>query len=349
MGSRKKTRPIKVGPLTIGGDSGISIQTMWKKPVHSISPGLIDEIQHLKALGCDIIRFAVPDLQSAETIGKLCSRLSIPAVADIHFDYRIALSCMDYPFSKIRINPGNIGAEWKVREVAAKAKDKQVPIRIGVNSGSLPLSLSGKEGAAEAMVKAAESEIEILESLAFSDIIISLKSSDIETTVQANQLFSAEFDYPLHIGITEAGPLITGIVKNSIGIARLLQSGIGDTIRVSLSSHPADEIIAGRDILIAENIYERGLRIISCPTCGRTTFDVQKFFKDNRDFLYSFQKKATVAVMGCPVNGPGEAKEADIGVTGSGNAVILFRHGIQIARVSYDDAVKRFREELENL
>jgi len=349
VGKRKKTRPVKVGPLTIGGESGISIQTMWKKPIRAVTNGLIDELEYLRTLGCDIIRFAVPDLKSAELIGEICKRNPIPVVADIHFDYRVALSCLDFPFAKIRINPGNIGERWKVREVASKAQDKGIPLRIGVNGGSLPENLAAENNPAEAMVKAAEMEMEILESVNFSDIIVSLKSSDIETTVNANQLFSSKYDLPLHLGITEAGPQITGIVKNALGISRLLSEGIGDTIRVSLSASSEDEIIAGREILIAENRYERGLNIISCPTCGRTTFDVQKFLKENRELLYSFPKRATVAVMGCPVNGPGEAKEADIGITGSGSSVILFRRGVQIARGSYEETVRRFREELDKL
>lgn len=349
MDTRKKTRPIKVGSLLIGGDNRIPIQTMWKKPVRTVTPDLLNEIQHLQTLGCDIIRFAVPDLMAAKIIGALCSKITIPAVADIHFDYRIAISCLDYGFAKIRVNPGNIGASWKVREVAEKAKDKGVPIRIGVNGGSLPAGFSHEKDQAKAMVAAAELEVEMFESMGFSDIIVSLKSSDIDTTVRANQMFSEDYDYPLHIGITEAGPLITGVVRNSIGISRMLRNGIGDTIRVSLSASPEDEIITGRDLLIAENKYEKGLRIISCPTCGRTTFDVQEFLRENREYLYSMQKKATVAIMGCTVNGPGEAGDADIGITGSGNSVIIFKHGEEIARLPRDEAVIRFREELDKL
>ncbi len=320
---------------------------MWKRPLDVVNEELAAEVGELRGLGCDILRFAVPDETSAGLLGELAGRVAMPLVADIHFDYRIALRCLDFPIAKIRINPGNIGAEWKVREVVAKAKDRGVPIRIGVNGGSLPAKLRGEADRARAMLKAAEEEIEILESLDFRQVIVSMKSSDIESTVEANFLFAERFSYPLHLGVTEAGPLIPGIVKSTLAFARLLERGIGSTVRVSLSDSPASEVIAGKEILASLGLRSKGVNIVSCPRCGRSTFDVHAFLRKAEGWLHSLNRDITVAVMGCAVNGPGEASHADVGITGSGNAVIIFRGGKVVRRVSEDEAFDAFREEVE--
>jgi len=346
---RKTTKKIAVGKVSIGGDAPVSVQSMWKSPYKGDDDIILKSLNEYRDIGCDIIRFAVPSLETARGIGSLCGRTGIPIVADIHFDYKIALECLDYPFAKIRINPGNIGSEWKVREVAGKAADKNIPIRIGVNGGSLPEKFRTMGDVADAMVQSAAEEIAVLEKMQFDSIIVSLKSSDIETTVRANRLFAEQFSYPLHIGITEAGPGITGIVQNSIGISRLLRGGIGNTLRVSLSGSVKDEIIAGREILCAENMYDRGLRIISCPQCGRSTFDVRGFLESMGSYLYTVKKNKTIAVMGCPVNGLEEARHADLGITGFGNTAVIFKYGKELRKISMDESRKVFLKELDKL
>ncbi len=344
-----KTRLVHVGSVSIGGGSPVSVQSMWKRPLEEFSEALVAEVNGLAALGCDILRFAVPDMNSAELLGELAGRVSIPLVADIHFDYRLALRCLDFPVAKIRINPGNIGAKWKVEEVVRKALDRGVPLRVGVNYGSLPKHLQGEKDAAVAMVKAAVEEIEVLESLSFRDVIISMKSSDTESTVKANRMFAEKYDYPLHIGITEAGPLIPGIVRSTLAFSDLLREGIGDTVRVSLSDSPESEVITAREILAVLGKRTGGVRIVSCPRCGRSGFDVHGFLKRMQPMLMALKKDVTVAVMGCVVNGPGEARHADIGITGTGNKVIIFRHGDIVRTVTSAEAERAFIEELEGL
>jgi (E)-4-hydroxy-3-methylbut-2-enyl-diphosphate synthase len=323
---------------------------MWKErlaadALDSVLTGLLD----LRSRGCDIVRFAVPDVQSADLLGTLARNSPLPIVADVHFDYRIALRCLEHPIAKVRINPGNIGAEWKAREVFAKAKDSGVSVRIGINSGSLPKNLIGESDVPRAMLKAAESEMELLERLDFHDVVFSLKSSAIEETVAANELFASMCDFPLHIGITEAGPLIPGIVKSAIGLSTLLEAGIGDTIRVSLSASPADEIAAGMEIVKSATGRADAIEVVSCPTCGRSTFDVQSFLEKMLPELQKVRKPLTVAVMGCPVNGPGEARRAELGITGAGKLAIIFRDGEIIRRVPYESAADVFREELDKI
>jgi (E)-4-hydroxy-3-methylbut-2-enyl-diphosphate synthase len=322
---------------------------MWKRPLDGVTEDLIAEVNHLVSLGCDILRFAVPDIGPAEVLGELSGRVSIPLVADIHFDYKLALRCLDFPIAKIRINPGNIGARWKVEEVVKKASDKAVPIRVGVNYGSLPRELQNEPDPAAAMVKAAENEIEVLESLGFTGVIISMKSSDTDSTVRANRLFAQKYPYPLHIGITEAGPLIPGIVRSTLALGELLREGIGSTVRVSLSDSPAAEVLTAREILQALGKRRGGVRIVSCPRCGRSGFDVHGFLQKMQDRLMVMRKDLTVAVMGCVVNGPGEARHADIGITGSGNRVIIFKHGEIVRTVENSAALSAFIEELEDL
>jgi (E)-4-hydroxy-3-methylbut-2-enyl-diphosphate synthase len=347
--SRKQTNTVRAGAITIGGKTAISIQTMWKDPLVSVDTGLVQRIGTLQSMGCDLLRFAVPDEKTAVLLGELQSQVGMPLVADIHFDHKIALICIDSGIAKIRINPGNIGAAWKVREIVQAAGSSATPVRIGVNGGSLPAKHKNNRDLPSAMVSTAEEEIEILESFGFSDIVISLKSSDPMVTLEANRIFSKRFSYPLHIGVTEAGPLIAGVVRSTYTVSKLLTDGIGDTIRISLSDDPENEIIAAREILGLLRLRKSGVNIISCPRCGRNGFDVQGFLSETRQFLYTIEKPLTVAIMGCEVNGPEEAKHADIGITGSGNKVLIFRAGKIISRVEYAKAAETFKEELRKL
>jgi (E)-4-hydroxy-3-methylbut-2-enyl-diphosphate synthase len=322
---------------------------MWKEPLSNDREAILQRIVHLKSIGCEILRFAVPDIESAELLGQLSSESTMPLVADIHFDHRLALRCLDYPVGKIRINPGNIGSSRKVREVFLKAADKGVPVRIGVNAGSLPKDLERLPDRAEAMVQTAERELETISGINFPGVIISLKSSDINTTVRANEIFASRFDFPLHLGITEAGPVIPGIVKHSIAFAELFGKGIGDTIRVSLSGSMEEEIQAGREILKSTGIRTGGITVVSCPRCGRKGFDVTGFLEGLGDLFQRTEKPLTVAVMGCEVNGPGEAKEADIGITGSGSSVVIFRKGTVIKKTDPANAREEFIKAFEEL
>jgi (E)-4-hydroxy-3-methylbut-2-enyl-diphosphate synthase len=346
----RASRAVKAGRLIIGGGFPVSVQTMWKA---AVGAGDFDEavagLERLAAQGCDLVRFAVPDLAAADAVGELCSRTAMPIAADVHFDHTLALRCLDFPIAKIRINPGTLGAAWKVREVVGKAADRGVALRVGVNAGSLPRSLEGERDLAEAMVKAAEDELELLERLSFSDVVFSLKSSNVEETIRANVRFAEAHDHPLHLGVTEAGPLIPGIVRSMAGIGGLLERGIGDTIRVSLSASAADEVTAGVEILKATGRRAGGITIISCPKCGRSTFDVQKFIESVSSIIQTIKKPLTIAVMGCPVNGPGEARKADLGITGAGKMAILFRKGEIVGRIDYRRALEAFREEFDRI
>jgi (E)-4-hydroxy-3-methylbut-2-enyl-diphosphate synthase len=348
----RKTRAVQVGPLVIGGGAPVSVQTMWKKPLAAASREQTTAgIARLRAMGCELLRFAVPDLESAELLGRLAGDSPLPLVADVHFDHRIALRCLDFPVAKIRINPGNIGTAPQVEDLVRKALDKGVALRVGVNAGSLPRGLESRVGSGvpEAMLAAVEAQLEILERLHFRSTVVSLKSSDVETTIQANLLFAERYDLPLHLGVTEAGPLANGVVKSTLALSRLLGGGVGDTIRVSLSDSPEQEIQAGRAILRHTGIRRLGVDIVSCPTCGRTDFDVTGFLDRIGDYLSSLDKDVTIAVMGCPVNGPGEARSADLGITGSRDRAVIFKKGRIIRRVAADDAVEAFKEEAERL
>ena len=334
------------------------IQTMWKDRLSfadlegTAGDALVSRITALKEMGCGLLRFAVPDLESADIIGNLASMVSMPLVADIHFDYAIALRCLEYPIAKIRINPGNIGGPERVKMVLAKAAERGVPIRIGVNGGSLPLDLRDavERGMdrAEALVAAAERELDIFRDFAFTQALVSLKASSPQDTIKANRLFAARHDIPLHIGVTEAGPLIAGVVRSTIALYDLLKDGIGDTIRVSLSDTMEREVIAAREIL--NTLYDTsGVTIISCPRCGRNGFDTRGFTERWLGRLYALKKHCTIAIMGCAVNGPGEAKQADLGITGAGNTILIFRQGRVIRTVGAEEADDAFREELEKL
>ncbi|MCL2070326.1 MAG: (E)-4-hydroxy-3-methylbut-2-enyl-diphosphate synthase [Treponema sp.] len=341
---------------------------MWKDRLSfsdlkgEASAGLTRRIEGLKAMGCGLLRFAVPDLESAEILGNLAPMVSMPLVADIHFDHKIALRCLDFPIAKLRINPGNIGSRDRVEAVLSKAASARIPIRIGVNAGSLPADLraevdAGRLDTAEALVRAAQRELAVFEEFGFQDVIVSMKASGIADTISANRIFAARSDVPLHIGVTEAGPLAAGVARNSAALITLLSEGIGDTIRVSLSDSVENELIAGREILaaVAELAGEkpRGVRIVSCPLCGRSSFDTHAFTARWLGRLYAMdcaaEKDITVAIMGCAVNGPGEARHADLGISGAGDKVLIFRRGKVVRTISEAEADAAFEEELERL
>jgi len=347
MSSKKS---VKAKGLIIGGGFPVSIQTMWKEPLRADSLGSVaGRIAGLQKLGCDLLRFGLPTMEQAELLGQLCSMVEMPLVADIHFDWRIALRILDFPIAKIRINPGNIGERWKVEEVVKKARDKGVPIRIGVNGGSLPEDLRSSPDRAAAVVEAAERELAVFDELNFTDVVVSMKASDVAETVAMNERFAARHGCPLHIGVTEAGPLVTGVVKNTAALVPLLKEGIGDTIRVSLSDSPENEVIAGREILACAGMGRKGITLVSCPRCARASFDTHAFAARWAPRLYALNKTATVAIMGCVVNGPGEGRHADLGITGAGDKVVIFKKG-QIARtIRPEDADTVFEEELNAL
>lgn len=341
------SRVVSVRNLLLGGDNPVVIQSMWKDPLREDHlQSVAEELSQMQRWGCGIMRFAVPNKNSAHLLGKLAGMTDMPLVADIHFDHSLALLCMDYPIAKIRINPGNIGSHDKVKEVVRKASDKGVPLRIGVNAGSLPAKLQKMANMAEAMILAAEEEMDVLEKLAFKNYLVSLKASESATTVRANRLFASRYDVPLHIGVTEAGPLIPSLVKSTAALLPLLTERIGATIRVSISDAPKTEILTAREIIRESGQESNGVRLVSCPRCGRATFDTHAFLKEAEDLLASSRSQATVAIMGCLVNGPGEAKHADIALTGTGNSVTLFRNGEPVRKVLRGEALQALADEL---
>lgn len=347
---RKITRQVKVGNVLIGGGAPVSVQSMLNKPAEDIEAGVKQALELQKA-GCQIIRSAVPDKNAVKLIAALKENLSIPVVADIHFDYRLALECADAGVDKIRINPGNIGSDDRVKAVADKCKEKNIPIRIGVNSGSVGKEILAKYGAPtpEALVESAMYHASLLNKFDFDDIVISIKSSDVENMVNAYTLASEKCDYPLHLGVTEAGTSRMGIVKSSVGIGSLLLRGIGDTIRVSLTDDPVKEISAGYDILKAIGLKKNAVQIVACPTCGRTKIDLIGLANQVEAVLESCEKPIKVAVMGCIVNGPGEAKEADIGVAGGDGCGMLFKKGEILRKVPESEIVSALLEEIDKL
>ena len=314
---RKKTREIWIGPIKIGGDAPISVQSMTKTDTLDIRK-TVRQIRRLEEAGCEIVRVAVVNEESAHAIAEIKKRIKIPLIADIHFHYRLALKAMESGADGLRINPGNIGGRDRLKTIVIEAKDRSIPIRIGVNAGSLEKDLLKRFGGAtaEAMVSSALRTIEWMEDLGFHQIKVSLKASDVPRTLEAYRLFSEKSDYPLHLGITEAGRGSGAIVKSSIGIGLLLSEGIGDTLRVSLTGDPMEEVKVGYEILRALKIRQRGVEIISCPTCGRCEIDLNRLVKRVEKNVQKISKPLTVAIMGCVVNGPGEAKEADIGIAG---------------------------------
>lgn len=351
---RAPTRVIKAGSLMMGGQWPVSIQTMWKNPLPQFSGpsdsamlSALASLNSLYAMGCDVVRFAVPDEESAISLGALAAESPLPLVADIHFDWKLALLCMDYPIAKIRINPGNIGAAWKVVEVVEKAKDKGIALRIGVNAGSLPADLRSEPDEAAACLVAAEREMAAFDALGFENYLVSMKLNEPSQVEKANRLFASRYDIPLHLGVTEAGPLIAGVARNAAALVPLLRDGIGATIRVSLSDTMENEVLAAREIIGCAGIKRTGIRIVSCPRCGRASFDTHGFTARWSDRLYALKDTLEIAIMGCVVNGPGEARHADLGITGAGDSVLIFRKGEITKKVTINAADQAFAEELE--
>ncbi|MBP3802142.1 MAG: flavodoxin-dependent (E)-4-hydroxy-3-methylbut-2-enyl-diphosphate synthase [Clostridia bacterium] len=347
MNKRTNTRTINVAGVQIGGQNKIVIQSMTNTKTKDVK-STIEQILKLEKAGCEIVRVACLDLEDAKAIEEIKKGIHIPIVADIHFDYRIALEAIKSGVDKIRINPGNIGDEEKVRKVVEACKEKHIPIRIGVNAGSLEKDLLDGNGrpTAKAMVESARRHVEILEKLDFYDICISLKASDLDLCIAAYEEASKAFDYPLHLGITEAGTAFSGTIKSSIGLGYLIRQGIGDTLRVSLSDDPVEEIKVAKEILKDCNLYDGLPELVSCPTCGRTQIDLIPIAKEMEEFLQTIKANITVAVMGCAVNGPGEAKNADIGIAGGINSGILFKKGEVVKKVKQEDMVKVLKEEI---
>jgi (E)-4-hydroxy-3-methylbut-2-enyl-diphosphate synthase len=347
---RKKTRQISLGALKIGGDAPVAVQSMCNTDTRNVAATL-SQIKRLELAGCEAVRLAVPDDEAAHALGKIKSETTIPLIADIHFDHRLALEAVRQGIDALRINPGNIGGKEKIAEVVRMCKDRGVPIRIGVNAGSLEKQLLDKyrHPTPEAIVESAAGHIRILEGLQFTDIKVSLKASDVLTTVQAYRLFSLKYDYPLHIGISEAGTLFSGTVKSSVGLGILLAEGLGDTMRVSLTADPVEEVHAAYEILKALKIRQRGVNIVSCPTCGRTEIDIISLAENVEKRLAHIKEPITVAVMGCIVNGPGEAREADVGIAGGKGVGLLFKHGEIIRKFDEKELADVLVKEVEAL
>lgn len=347
---RKETRKIKIGNLYIGGDSKIATQSMTNSDTRDVK-ATIEQILKLEAAGCDIVRCAVPDMEAAEAIKEIVKGINIPLVADIHFDYRLALKAIENGVSKLRINPGNIGNIERVKAVAEAAKEKNIPIRIGVNSGSLEKDLLKKYGKVcpEALVESALNHVKILEDVNFNDIIISIKSSDVVQMIESYKLISEKVNYPLHVGVTEAGTIWRGTIKSSVGIGALLAQGIGDTIRVSLTGDVVEEVKVGKEILKSLGYINEGVQFVSCPTCGRTQIDLIKIAEEVESKLANLNKNIKVAVMGCAVNGPGEAREADIGIAGGYGEGLIFKKGEIVKKVKEENLVEELLKEIDKL
>jgi len=347
---RRSSRQIKVGSIKIGGDAPISVQSMTNTDTHDVS-ATIAQIKALESVGCELVRVAVPDMESASVLGKIKAGISVPLVADIHFDYRLALRAIDEGVDKLRINPGNIGDPKKIKAVVESVMKKGIPIRIGVNSGSLEKDLLEKYGhtTPEAMVESAMRHVAILEGMGFYDIVISLKASDPLRTIETYRLIADRVDYPLHLGVTEAGTAFAGAIRSAVGIGVLLSEGIGDTIRVSLTDDPIQEVRAGYEILKSLGLREYGVTIISCPTCGRTKIDIVRIAREVEARVADIKKPIKIAVMGCIVNGPGEAKEADIGIAGGIGRGILFKNGEKLRTIPEDELVDALIDELKEI
>lgn len=345
---RRLSKEVSVGSLKIGGNNPISIQSMTNTDTRD-AKATIDQIKRLEEVGCDVVRVAVPDMEAAKNIGEIKKNVNIPIIADIHFDYRLALEAIDQGVDGVRINPGNIGSIDRVKMVVNKCREKNLKIRIGVNGGSLEKELLEKYGSAtaEALVESAMGHVKILEDLDFHNIVISLKSSDIYTAVEAYTLMSEKVDYPLHLGITEAGGIKKGTIKSSIGVGSLLMNGIGDTIRISLTGDPVEEIHVGKDILRSLNLLNDKIKIVSCPTCGRCNIDLISVANEVEERIKDINKDMTVAIMGCAVNGPGEAREADIGIAGGKGEGLLFKKGEIVRKIKGDSLVKELLEEID--
>ncbi len=350
MYKRRNAKEVRIGNITIGGENPVAVQSMLSTPAED-AESCVSQAKRLEAAGCEIIRTAVPNLDCVNTVYRLKEELSAPIVADIHFDYRIALACCDAGVDKIRINPGNIGSAARVKAVADRCARKNIPIRIGVNPGSLEKHILAKYGSPtpEALAESALYHASLLEKFDFDNIVISLKSSDVMRAFEAYEIISEKCDYPLHIGITEAGTRRMGIIKSAAGLGAMLINGIGDTIRVSLTDDPVEEVSAAYDILKALGLRKRGVRFVSCPTCGRTKIDLIGIANEVEKRLSGCDKDITVAIMGCVVNGPGEAREADIGIAGGVGEGLLFKKGEIIRKIPETELVDALVEEIGRL
>ncbi|MEG1887196.1 MAG: flavodoxin-dependent (E)-4-hydroxy-3-methylbut-2-enyl-diphosphate synthase [Oscillospiraceae bacterium] len=350
MFARNETRKIKIGNIVVGGGSPVSIQSMLNKPSHDISAN-VEQARELENAGCEIIRVSIPDKQSVSLIYALKNAVTVPIVADIHFDYRLALESAAAGVDKIRINPGNIGDDQKIKQVVDSCRQKNIPIRIGVNSGSVEKAVLAKYGAptAEALVESGLYHIRLLEKFDFDNILLSIKSSDVKIMFDAYSLAAEKCSYPLHLGVTEAGTKEMGIIRSACGIGGLLLKGIGDTIRVSLTDDPLEEVYAAKKILKAIGFRNNGIKFISCPTCGRTKINLIELANKAEKALENCDKNITVAIMGCVVNGPGEAKEADIGIAGGDGCGLIFKKGEIVKRVNEDELLKELINEIDKL
>ena len=349
MIERRRTRPVRVGSVTVGGDAPVSVQSMTTTKTADVSPTL-QQIRNLEVAGCDIVRVTVPDEASAEALPEIKAGISIPLVADIHFNYRIALLALDAGVDKLRINPGNIGGEKRVRAVVEKAREKGVPIRIGVNSGSLEQDILEKDGepTARGMVESAIRHCEILERMEFEEIIVSLKSSNVPRMIEAYTRFADLRDYPLHLGVTEAGPVEAGTIKSCAGIGSLLSAGIGDTIRISLADDPVIETRVAKKLLQILDLRPSGINVIACPSCGRAEVDVHKLAAEVEKRTAHMDKNITIAVMGCAVNGPGESREADIGIAGGVKKGLLYVKGEKEHTIPEEELVDALISKIES-
>jgi (E)-4-hydroxy-3-methylbut-2-enyl-diphosphate synthase len=346
---RKKAKVIQIGDVKIGGEYPIAIQSMTNTKTEDVS-AVVDQILSLEKAGCEIVRVAVPNEEAAKSIADIKREIHIPLVADIHFDYRLALMSVANGADKIRINPGNIGSKERVKEVVDACRERGIPIRIGVNSGSLEKRLWEEYGGvtAEAIVKSAMDKVRMIEEMGYDNLVVSIKSSDILTSIQAHDLISKQCPYPLHIGVTESGGIFSGSIKSSVGLGIILHKGIGNTIRVSLTGNPVKEVEAAKLILRSLELRKGGITVISCPTCGRTRIDLIGLAEQAEEMVKEFDLDIKVAVMGCAVNGPGEAREADIGIAGGVGEGLLFKKGKVIKKVKEHDLIKALREELEH-
>ncbi|MFC1994920.1 flavodoxin-dependent (E)-4-hydroxy-3-methylbut-2-enyl-diphosphate synthase [Chloroflexota bacterium] len=346
MNPRRISKSIRIGSVTIGGGAPIVVQSMTKTYTRDVR-STVAQIRELEDCGCELVRVAVPDAEAAQSITEIKKGISIPLVADIHFDYRLALMALAAGADGLRLNPGNIGEPEKVRAVVLAAKERNVPIRIGLNAGSLPKRPSPRVSVAQRMVEAALEQIRLLESLDFDLIKISLKAFDVPTTIEAYQSIAQKVPYPLHIGITESGTPRKGVIRSAVGIGTLLCLGIGDTIRVSLTAHPREEVIAAYEILKSLNLRQHGPILVSCPTCGRAEVDVVKLAEEVEEQLLKIDKPIKVAVMGCVVNGPGEAKDADVGIACGKGRAVLFKKGKKVGVVKEKDLLRALMREVE--
>lgn len=347
---KRNTRQIQIGNVAVGGGAPIAVQSMCSTDTRNIA-ATVAQIKALTDAGCEIIRCAVPDDDAAKALAQIKAEVAIPVVADIHFDYKLALQVLQGGIDGLRLNPGNIGETWKIAEVVKAAAERKVPIRIGVNAGSLEKQLLEKYGhpTAEAMAESAMGHIRILEELDYKEIKVSLKASDVPKTVEAYRLLARQVDYPLHIGITEAGTIFSGTIKSSVGLGILLYDGIGDTLRVSLTGDPLDEVRVGYEILKSLGLRQRGVNFVSCPTCGRCQIDLISVAEEVERRLQAVDKPITVAVMGCAVNGPGEAREADLGVAGGKGEGLIFRKGKVICKVAEAELADALLAEINKL